>query len=166
MKSIKKKISKILQKNILNKYKNTRFPRDPLWSPHVGPPQFSSIVNSGSCWYSNNLLNYSGGLSTSWGHTPWSGVVRWCQLLDWGSLRALFICSRHVVAVEKQHINCSVGGCFHILIAVSVRVGAQSGLGLCPGWGPVRVGALPGLGPFPGLGPYGPIGPLWALMRP
>ena len=123
--------------------------------PPVGPPQFSSIVNSGSCWYSNNLLNYSGGLSTSWGHTPWSGVVRWCQLLDWGSLRALFICSRHVVAVEKQHINCSVGGCFHILIAVSVWVGAQSGLGPCPGWGPVRVGAH--------MGPYGP---LWDLMGP
>ena len=33
-------------------------------------------------------------------------------------------------------------------------------------WGPVRVGALSGLGPCPGWGPYGPIGPLWAHKGP
>ena len=49
---------------------------------------------------------------------------------------------------------------------------AQSGLGPCPGWGQVRVGALSGLGPIWTLmGPYmGPDGPLWAhiwaLMGP
>ena len=35
-----------------------------------------------------------------------------------------------------------------------------------PGWGPVRVGAQSGLGPGPGWGPYGPIGPLWAHKGP
>ena len=46
-----------------------------------------------------------------------------------------------------------------------LRVGAQSGLGPSPGWGPVRVGAH--------MGPYGPIwahmgpcGPIWAHMGP
>merc|ERR1712078_459466 len=31
---------------------------------------------------------------------------------------------------------------------------------------PLRVGAQSGLGPGPGWGPYGPIGPLWAHKGP
>ena len=40
---------------------------------------------------------------------------------------------------------------------------ARAGLGPCPGWGPVRVGAH--MGPY--MGPYmGPCGPIWAHVGP
>ena len=55
-----------------------------------------------------------------------------------------------------------------LFLLARARVGAQSGLGPCPGWGPVRVGAHMGPhGPLWALmGPMGPYGPLWALMGP